>query len=99
MDPLTIDQKHHESIRSRLSEKGIHLSLEEVNLVTDLIKDEMLYEYVNRLITQVEKIIDIDPSLTEREILQFVARTVVENLGAEASKPVWQSLRRQWQGS
>jgi signal transduction histidine kinase len=68
-----------------LSEKGIHLSLEEVNRVADLIKEEMLYGYVNQLITQVEKIIDIDPSLTEREILQLVARTVVENLGAEAS--------------
>ncbi|HUL23090.1 MAG TPA: GAF domain-containing sensor histidine kinase [Thermodesulfobacteriota bacterium] len=85
MDPLTIDPKHLESIHSRLSEKGIHLSLEEVNRVADLIKDELLYGYVNRLITQVEKIIDIDPSLTEREILQSVARTVVENLGAEAS--------------
>jgi signal transduction histidine kinase len=85
MDPLTIDPKHLESIHSRLSEKGIHLSFEEVNRVADLIKDELLYGYVNRLITQVEKIIDIDPSLTEREILQLVARTVVENLGAEAS--------------
>jgi signal transduction histidine kinase len=85
MDPLKIDQKHLESIRFRLLEKGIHLSLEEVNRVADLIKDEMLYGYVNRLITQVEKILDIDPSLTEREILQLVARTIVENLGAEAS--------------
>ena len=85
MDPLKIDQKHLESISSRLLEKGIHLSLEEVNRVADLIKDEMLYGYVNQLITQVEKILDIDPSLTEREILQLVARTIVENLGAEAS--------------
>ena len=66
-------------------EKGIHLSLEEVNRVADLIKDEMLYGYVNQLITQVEKILDIDPSLTDREILQLVARTVVENFGAEAA--------------
>jgi signal transduction histidine kinase len=85
MDLLKIDQKHLESISSRLLEKGIPLSLEEVNRVADLIKDETLYGYVNQLITQVEKILDIDPSLTEREILQLVARTVVENLGAEAS--------------
>jgi signal transduction histidine kinase len=85
MNSLKIDQKHLESISSRLSEKGIHLSLEEVNGVADLIKDEMLYWFVNQLITQVEKILDIDPSLTEREILQLVARTIVENLGAEAS--------------
>ena len=85
MDTLKIDQKHLESIRSRLLEKGIHLSLEEVSGVADLIKDEMLYGYVNQLITQVEKILDIDPSLTEREILQLVARTIVENLDAEAA--------------
>jgi signal transduction histidine kinase len=85
MDPLKIDQKRLESISSRLSEKGIHLSLEDLNGVADLIKDEMLYWYVNQLITQVEKILDIDPSLTEREILQLVARTIVENLGAAAS--------------
>ncbi len=85
MDPLKIDQNQLESISFRLLEKGIHLSLEEVNRVADLIKDEALYGYVNQLITQVEKILDIDPSLTEREILQLVARTIVENLGAEAS--------------
>ena len=85
MDPLKIDQKRLESISSRLSEKGVHLSLEEVNGLADLIKDEMLYWYVNQLITQVEKILDIDPSLTEREILQLVTRTIVENLGAAAS--------------
>ena len=85
MDPLKIDQKRLESISSRLLEKGIHLSLEEVNGVADLIKDEMLYRFANQLITQVEKILDIDPSLTEREILQLVARTIVENLGAKAS--------------
>ena len=56
MDPLTIDPKHLESIHSRLSEKGIHLSLEEVNRVADLITDELLYGSVNRLMTQAEKI-------------------------------------------
>ena len=43
MDPLKIDQKHLESIRSRFVEKGIYLPLEEVNRVAILIKDEMLY--------------------------------------------------------
>ena len=85
MDPLKIDQKHLESIRSRLSEKGINLSIEEVNGVADLIQDEILYCYVNQLITQVEKILDIDPSLPEREILQFVAKTIVEYLSAEVA--------------
>ena len=83
MDPLKIDQKRLESIRSRLLEKGIHLSLEEVQEVADLIKDEMLYGYVNRLITQAEGIFSIDPGLTEKEILKFVARAVVEYFDAE----------------
>jgi hypothetical protein len=64
MEPLKIDQKRLESIRSLLLEKGIHLSLEEVHEVADLIKDEMLYGYVNQLITQAERILDIDPGLT-----------------------------------
>ena len=85
MDPLKIDRKRLESISSRLLEKGINLSLEDVHEVADLIKDEMLYWYVNRLITQAERILDIDPGFTEREILKFVARTIVEYFGAEVA--------------
>ena len=83
MDPLKIDQKLLESISSRLLGKGLSLSLEDVTAVADLIKDEIVYLYVNKLITQLRKILGIDPSLTEREILQFVAKTIVEYLGAE----------------
>ena len=83
MDPLKIDQKLLESISSRLLGKGFSLSLEDVTAVADLIKDEIVYLYVNKLITQLRKILGIDPSLTEREILQFVAKTIVEYLGAE----------------
>jgi signal transduction histidine kinase len=85
MDPLKIDQKRLESIRSRLLEKGINLSLEDVHEVADLITDEILYGYVNRLITQAERILDIDPGSTEREILKLVARTIVEYFGAEVA--------------
>ena len=96
MDPLKIDQKRLESISSRLLEKGINLSLEDVHEVADLIKDEILYRYVNRLITQAERILDIDPSFTEREILKLVARTVVEYLGAEtASIRIYDSEKKE----
>jgi hypothetical protein len=64
MDPLKIDQKRLESISSHLLEKGINLSLEDVYEGADLIKDEILYWYVNRLITQAERILDIDPGFT-----------------------------------
>ena len=54
-------------------------------MAADLSKDEILYGYVNRLITHAERILDIDPGLTERKILQFVARTIVEYFGAEVA--------------
>ena len=64
MDLLKIDQKRLESISSRLLDKGINLSLEDVYEVADLSKDEILYGYVNRLINQAERILDIDPGFT-----------------------------------
>ncbi len=85
MDTLGTNQEHLESIKSRLLEKGFNLSPQDVNGVVGLIKDEIGYWYVNQLITQVEKILEINPSLTEREILQLVARAIVEYLGAEAA--------------
>ena len=85
MDTLRINQEHLESIKSRLSEKGFNLSPEDMNGVIGLIKDEIGYWHVNQLITQVEKILEIDPSLPESEILQLVARTIVEYLGAEVA--------------
>jgi signal transduction histidine kinase len=85
MDHFKIDQKLVESIMANLKEKGCNLSLEEVVTVVDLIKEEILYQYVDRLITQVETILEIDPSLEEKEILQRVAKNVVEYLGAKAA--------------
>jgi hypothetical protein len=39
-------------------------------------------KYVNRLITLAEGIFGIDPGFTEREILKFAARTIVEYFDA-----------------
>jgi hypothetical protein len=86
--PMKIDPKGLESISSRLLEKGISLPLEDVCEAADLIKDEILYRYVNRLITQAEGIFSIDPGLTEKEILKLVARTVVEYFNAEVAS-IW----------
>jgi len=83
-----IDPKGLESISSRLLEKGINLPLEDLYEVTDLIKDEILYRYVNRLITQAEGILSIDPVLTEKEVLNFVARAVVEYFDAKVAT-IW----------
>ena len=68
-----------------LKAKGCNLSFEEVTRVVDLITEEVIYRYVDHLISQVETIMEIDPHLTEKEILETVAKNVVEYLGAEAA--------------
>ena len=85
MDHFKIDQKLSKTIMVSLKEKGCNLSLEEVVTAVDLIREEVLYQYVDRLISQVETILEINPSLAEKEILQAVAKNVVEYLGAEAA--------------
>jgi signal transduction histidine kinase len=85
MDHFKINRNLVESVRDTLKTKGWELSLEEAGLVVDLIGEEVLYQYVDRLISQAETILEINPSLTEREILQTLARKVVEFLGAEGA--------------
>jgi signal transduction histidine kinase len=85
MDHFKIDQKLLESIMGDLKRRGCTLSLEEVTKVVDLITEEVISRYVDRLISQAETILEINPSLTEREILETVAKNVVEFLGAEGA--------------
>jgi hypothetical protein len=85
MDHLKIDPDYLESIMGRLKQKGYKLSPEEVRTVADLVKEEGLFQYVDRLITQAETVLEIDPSLTEEKILEALAKNVVEFLGAEAA--------------
>jgi signal transduction histidine kinase len=85
MDHFKIDQKLLESIMADLKAKGCNLSFEEVTRVVDLITEEVIYRYVDRLISRVETILEINPHLTEKEILETVAKNVVEYLGAEAA--------------
>lgn len=85
MDHFKIDQKLIDSIMAHLKEKGCNLSPDEVATAVNMIKNEVLYQYVDRLITKVEMILEINPYLSEKEILQKVAQNVVEYLGAEAA--------------
>ena len=85
MDHFKIDQKLLNSVMVDLRARGCLLSFEEVTRVVDLISEEVIYRYVDQLITQVETILEINPHLTEREILEIVAKNVVEYLGAEAA--------------
>jgi signal transduction histidine kinase len=85
MSNFQIDQSLIQSILTRLIEKGCRLTLEELATIVDIVKEEVLFRYVDRLISQIEMVIEINPSLNEREILQAVAKNVVEFLGAEAA--------------
>jgi len=85
MDHFRIDQKLLEPILADLKEKGCVLSLEEIATVADFVTEEVLFRYVDRLISQAEAILEINPHLTEKEILETVAKYVVEYLGAEAA--------------
>jgi len=85
MDHFRIDPKLLESVLADLRDKGCVLSLEEIATVVDFVTEEVLFRYVDRLISQAETILEINPHLTEKEILETVARHVVEYLGAEAA--------------
>ncbi len=85
MDHFKIDRKLLESIMADLNERGCNLSFEEVTRVVELITEEVIYRYVDHLISQVETILEINPHLAEKEILETVAKNVVEYLGAEAA--------------
>jgi signal transduction histidine kinase len=85
MDHFEIDEKLLESILADLKKKGCVLSLEEIATVVDFVTEEILFRYVDNLISQAETILEINPHLTEKEILETVAKYVVEYLGAEAA--------------
>ena len=78
MDHFRMDRNLLESITANLKEKGCPLSFEEVTRVVDVIKEEVIGQYVDRLISQAEAILEIDPSRTEKEILETVAKNVVD---------------------
>ena len=83
MNDLTINQELLDRAISHLREKGVNLSLEDLSTGVNILKDEILYQFVREFISQVEKILAIDPSLTEKEILQLVAKYIVDYLGAQ----------------
>ncbi len=78
-----IDPKLVQLIGLCLAEKGVNLSEADLPAVVDRIKDEILDQYVERIIHQVETILEIDPRLSEKEILRSLARNIVQFLGAD----------------
>jgi hypothetical protein len=53
-----------------------------------LLRDEKLHEFVHRLFGQIDMIRELDPSLSEREILRILAKNIVLFLGAEFAS-IW----------
>ena len=80
-----IDPELIESIITRLKAEGCDLFPKEVAIIVELIRERVLFHYVDKVISQADSILDINPSLSEQEILEALAKNVVEFLGAEAA--------------
>jgi len=78
-----VDQSLLESVVAKLKAAGCTLSLEEMTATIDQIKEGVFFQYLDLLISRVDSILDINPSLSEKEIFQAVARNVAVYLGAE----------------
>ena len=65
--------------------KGLGLSPGELGEIVCEVQNQVVYDEVNRLIDEVENIIEINPNLSEMEILEGAAKRVVEYLGAAAA--------------
>jgi signal transduction histidine kinase len=83
MNPFDVDQDLIDSVASYLQENEILFPLQKLPQLVGRVKEEILKRYVERLIHQVETILDIDPLLAESEILQTLARNVAQFLGAD----------------
>jgi len=62
----------------------VKVSSRDVVRVVELVGEEILYHFADHLINQIEVILEIDPSLSEEEILQTVANHVAGYFGAKA---------------
>lgn len=85
MNIFQVDHCFAEAIQQKLKERNFFLPLSEVVLIIEEIKERVFFHYIDLLISRVESILDINPSLSEKEILEVVARNVVQFLDAEAA--------------
>jgi len=65
--------------------KGLGLSFEELGEIVNEVKNQVVYDEVNRLVDEVENIIEINPNLSEMEVLEGAAKRIVEYVGAAAA--------------
>jgi len=65
--------------------KGLGLSSGELREVVREVQNQVRYDEVDRLVDEVENIIEINPNLNEMEILEGAAKHIVESLEAVAA--------------
>jgi len=65
--------------------KGSGLSHGELREIVREVQNQVVYDEVGRLVDEVENIIEINPNLSEMEILGRAAKRIVEYLGAAAA--------------
>ena len=82
---LEIEEELISSLMKNPKIKASCLSHGELREVVREIQNQVVYDEVNRLVDLVENVIEINPNLSEMEILQGGARCIVESLGAAAA--------------
>jgi signal transduction histidine kinase len=85
VNQLKIEEALWNSFWKRLEERECRLPFEDKTTLADFIRDEIIYGYVEGLITRVDSILEIDPSLDAKEIVQSLLRSMVEYLGFDAA--------------
>jgi hypothetical protein len=65
--------------------KGSGMSYGELGELVREVQNQVVYDKVNRLVDEVENIIEINPHLSEIEILEGAAKCIVESVGAAAA--------------
>ena len=73
------------SLMKNPSIKGSGLSRGELGELVREVRNQVVYDEVDRLVDEVESIIEINPNLSEMEILEGAAKHIVEYLGAAAA--------------
>jgi signal transduction histidine kinase len=90
-----IDWKIRGGILEGLGRMGLGLSPRRLTQIADFLRDEISTPHIQDLIQKVEAILDINPGLSEREILRALAKNVVDYLGADFARiriydPQWE---------
>ena len=74
-----------EGIRGQAKAEGISVDENFWPLLAHWIEDKMLAEFLDRIAIQIDAIVNIDPDLSEKEILEIAAHHMVTFLGAHSA--------------